>query len=212
VHYGCQYVLPPFIKNLTRRSAAMSEVGSPWTAIRSARRPSFTRPSRVSRWKYAALPEVAAIVGQRRHAPLHHQLQLAHVVAVRIDADVAAEAHLDAGGQCSLECLPLARDPLRLGIHTLPPAGVLCGGVRRRERRAIRHALLHHQLPYLRRALVAMLDCLDAPNPGSHLSNRLRCTSMAPCRIRMTWRFGSGPCWRTSAARGRTRSWPGSLM
>ena len=40
---------------------------------------------------------------ERTHAVVHHQLQLAHVVAVRVDADVAAEAHRHAGLERRLE-------------------------------------------------------------------------------------------------------------
>ena len=71
----------------------MSRVGSPSTATRSASRPGATRPSRSSRWKIFALPLVAARRAASGVMPYSTiSLQLAHVVAVGEDADVAAEA------------------------------------------------------------------------------------------------------------------------
>ena len=54
--YGL-YTTPPFITNFTLRRAAMSLVGSPSTAIRSANMPGFTWPS--SRWSTRPAMEVA---------------------------------------------------------------------------------------------------------------------------------------------------------
>lgn len=41
------------------------------------------------------------------------------------------------------------------------------------------------------------------PNPGSHLSDRRNCTSMAACQMHMTWACDDGRCWRTNAGRAR---------
>ena len=79
-------------------------VGSPSTATRSASRPALTRPAvgrggrcrRCPRWR----------CGRHRAGvtpSADHHLQLAHVVAVREDADVAAEAQRHAGVQRRLE-------------------------------------------------------------------------------------------------------------
>src|SRR6476620_2227615 len=84
------------------------------------------------------------------------------VVAVREHADVAAEAHLHAGIERGLEGGALARDARRLGVNALLPSGVLRGRIAGRNGRTIRHALLHHQLPDLRRTVVTMLDGVDA--------------------------------------------------
>src|SRR3954469_17933901 len=52
---------PPFITIRTWRTAAMSVLGSPSTATRSASRPGLTAPSLPSRGHHRAFPQVAAI-------------------------------------------------------------------------------------------------------------------------------------------------------
>ena len=64
----------------------------------------------------SAFAEVAIQVASAAvHASRHHHLELAHVVAVREDADVAAEAHLHAGVERGLEAGALVAQPRRLG-------------------------------------------------------------------------------------------------
>jgi hypothetical protein len=90
---GRRYTMPPFITNCARRSAVMSAVGSPATAIRSASRPARTLPIRSSRCKTFALTDVAARTAWRGDMPYDEQLQLASVVAVGEDPRLRTEAH-----------------------------------------------------------------------------------------------------------------------
>jgi hypothetical protein len=50
-------------------------------------------------------------------------------------------------------------------------------------------------------------ELINAINPGSHLSDRRNCTSMAACQMRMTWACDDGRCWRTSAGKVRMPPW-----
>src|SRR6185369_7358092 len=60
-HWDDRTMRPPFMTKRMLRTALTSRVGSPSTAMRSARRPGFTWPRSVRR-RMRALPEVAVIM------------------------------------------------------------------------------------------------------------------------------------------------------
>jgi len=99
---------------------------------------------------------------ERAHAVLDHQLELAHVVAVRVDADIAAEAHRHARIERGSEASALGRKARRLGVAALLPAAVLSDRVASGQRRTEADLAGDHQLPDLVGATVAVLDGLDA--------------------------------------------------
>ena len=123
-----------------------------------------------------------------RHAVVHQHLDLACVVAMREDADVAAADDRHTGVERRLEARALPRDAGRLGIHTLLPAAILRRRVAGRERRAQGDAVFLHQLKDLRRAAVAVLDGLDAaedraPHPLGRARVRRHRPVAALCRL-----------------------------
>ena len=84
---------PPSSPTAPAATRAMSRLGSPATATRSASRPGSMVP-RSSRSRISAFPEVAARRTASGAIPYsYHQLRLEGVVAVIEDADVAAQAH-----------------------------------------------------------------------------------------------------------------------
>src|SRR5262245_19073104 len=77
-------------------------------------------------------------------------------------ANVAAAQDGDARIESELEARTLPGNALRLGLLSLLPPCILRGSVARRKRGTQCDLVLGHQLEYLRRAAVAMLDGLRA--------------------------------------------------
>ena len=156
-------LLPSAFPRAAGRSVRPSSRTSPGAAPRCRGRvavdgdqigeqPLSTRPMRSSRRKHAALPEVAATAPRAASCRSPPSARLAHVVAVRVDADVAAEAHRHAGASAALNAARLRA--MRAGSGSTPffqPAYCAVASPAR-KRRAERHVLLHHQLPDLGRA------------------------------------------------------------
>ena len=80
------------------------------------------------------------------------------VLAVGEDADVAAHADRHAGLHRELEGAAVLLDALGRGFLAVPVLEIARIGLRRGERRAERDAFVVHQLEYLRRAAIAVLD------------------------------------------------------
>ena len=115
------------------------------------------------------------------HAVVHHELELARVVAVREDPDVAATGDRDAGVERRLEARALVRDRRRLWRLALLPAGVLRRRVAGGKRRAERDVVLFHQAKHVRGAGVAMLDGLDTgQHRAAHAFSRRRVRGHRP--------------------------------
>ena len=98
---------------------------------------------------------------RRRHAVVHHELQLPHVGAVRKDTHIAAKADVHTGIERGTEAGALLFHPRWLGLARFP-AAIDGDGFGRRERGAVPHMMLRHQPEDLGRPVVAVFDGANA--------------------------------------------------
>jgi hypothetical protein len=96
------------------------------------------------------------------HAVVDHQLDLARVVAVREDSNVAPAQNRDPGIECRLEARALASNRRRFGAVSLLPPRVLRYRIAGGQRRAERDVVFLHQGEHFWRSGIAVLDRLDS--------------------------------------------------